>query len=77
LKSILTAAVLVALLSQAAIAEGSDEIAPCDQLVALFIKLAEKSGETVTEAEARAEVMSESPSEAQCAAMQALFEGQN
>ena len=51
-------------------------MSPCDQLVALFIELAERSGETVTEAEARTEVMAENLTDAECAAMQALFAGQ-
>ncbi|MEL7091126.1 MAG: hypothetical protein AAFN94_05260 [Pseudomonadota bacterium] len=48
----------------------------CDKLIALFIELAKRSGETVTEAQARAEVMSENPSDADCAAMLALFPAQ-
>lgn len=59
-----------------AFAQTTTEGSSCDALIALFIELGELSGETVTEAEARAEVMSENPSEAECQAMLSLFEAQ-
>ncbi|MEO0917560.1 MAG: hypothetical protein AAFY31_11360 [Pseudomonadota bacterium] len=73
----LTAALLASLMTSPAFAEGSEDVSNCDQLIMLFIELGNMSGETVTEDEARAEVMSENPSEAECAAMLAMFEGQN
>lgn len=45
----------------------------CKQLVDLYIYLGEQSGEVVSEAAATAEVMSGAPSNADCAAMLALF----
>ena len=45
----------------------------CDELVALYVELAERSGETVTLEEARAKVLSENPTDAECGMMLALF----
>ncbi|MEL6689392.1 MAG: hypothetical protein AAFP28_03655 [Pseudomonadota bacterium] len=50
-----------------------EELAPCDQLVALFMELARRSGSPVSEAEARQEVLQDNPTQAECAAMLALF----
>jgi len=54
----------------------AEEKTECDKLVALFVELGRRSGETVSEAEARAKVLSENPTEAECAAMLALFPAQ-
>lgn len=70
------AALCAWLLLQPAFADSSGEGGMCDRLVTLYIELGERSGQTVTKAQARAVVLSESPSEAECAAMLALFEAQ-
>ncbi|MEO0722160.1 MAG: hypothetical protein AAFY43_08435 [Pseudomonadota bacterium] len=49
----------------------------CEELIDLFIELGERSGETVTLEEARAEVMSENPTDEECAAMLSLFPAQD
>ena len=67
--------VLAVPLPQAAPAQ-DDTMSNCEKLVALFVELADRSGETVTQAEAQAEVMSENPSEQECAAMLEMFAGQ-
>lgn len=76
MKNCLTASLLSALLTFPAFAESKEDMSNCDQLVALFIELGKRSGETVTAEQAKAEVMSENPSEAECGAMLALFESQ-
>ena len=48
----------------------------CKELVALYLELAKRSGETVSETEATREVMAENPGNAECAAMLALFRNQ-
>ncbi|MEL6889071.1 MAG: hypothetical protein AAFO86_10230 [Pseudomonadota bacterium] len=73
MKHLLLAAMLLPLTVAHAAANDLDDKPACQQLVALFMELAERSGEVVTEDEARAEVMSEDPGDAECAAMLALF----
>ena len=76
MKSKSAMALCALLLATPGLAQSSAEETSCDRLVALFIELGARSGETVTEAEARAEVLSENPTEADCQAMLALFEAQ-
>lgn len=45
----------------------------CEELVLLFIELGKRSGQDVTLEQARAEVLSENPSNEECQAMLALF----
>lgn len=45
----------------------------CEKLEALYITLAEKSGEEVNEAEVKEAVYGENPSDADCALMLSLF----
>ncbi|MEO0670030.1 MAG: hypothetical protein AAFZ99_19105 [Pseudomonadota bacterium] len=73
MKHLLLGAILLPLTVAHAAASDLDNKPACQQLVALFMELAERSGEVVTEAEARAEVMSENPADSDCAAMLALF----
>ncbi|MCH2078126.1 MAG: hypothetical protein MK180_14815 [Rhodobacteraceae bacterium] len=49
------------------------ERAPCNELVALFMELARRSGQPASEAEARQEVLEDNPSQSECASMLALF----
>lgn len=76
MKLFLAATLLTLMTLQPALAASSDDMPFCDRLVALYMELAKRSGETVTEAQTRAEVLSENPTEAECAAMLALFETQ-
>ena len=76
MKHCLIAFLFAVLLTLPEFAEAKEDLSNCDQLVALFIELAERSGETVTKEQAKAEVMSENPSQAECGAMLALFESQ-
>ncbi len=45
----------------------------CEELIQLYIELAERSGQVITAGQARAEVMSENPTNEECGAMLALF----
>lgn len=76
MKSIWPMVLCAVFCAQTSFAQSTEEPSGCDALVALFIELGERSGETVSEAEARAEVLSENPTEAECLAMLALFEAQ-
>lgn len=76
MKHMLATALLLILFATGAGATDAASAKPCDQMVALFIKLAKLSGDTVTEAEARAEVLADNPTQAECAAMLAMFEAQ-
>ncbi|MEL6882916.1 MAG: hypothetical protein AAFP87_00300 [Pseudomonadota bacterium] len=67
-----SACVLILSLPQPAWAQTQDT-PKCQELIALFLELAERSGETVTPQAARAEVMAENPTDQECAAMIELF----
>ena len=73
MKNLFFGAVLATLPCALVAADDLDTKPACQELIALFIELAERSGETVTPAQARAEVMSENPANSDCAAMLALF----
>ncbi|WP_299692700.1 hypothetical protein [uncultured Tateyamaria sp.] len=73
MKILLCGAGLAILVATPTFADTLENKPACEELIALFIVLAEKSGETVSNASAQAEVMSENPSDAECAAMLALF----
>lgn len=73
MKHLLVAATVLTLsLPHTALAQ-SETPPKCQELITLFIELADRSGETVTPQAARAEVMSENPSDQECAAMLELF----
>jgi len=76
MKSRWTLVLCTILCGQPGFAQSTTEVSNCDALVALFVELAARSGETVSEAEARVELLSENPTEAECQAMLALFEAQ-
>ena len=73
MKPVVLCVSIFCLLAAQASAQNSTDAPNCEKLVALYIELAKRSGETVTEASARAEVLSDNPTDAECAAMLALF----
>ena len=63
-------------LAQPGLADSRDKPA-CKKLEALYISLAEKSGETASEADVKEAVYGENPSNADCAMMLSLFPAQD
>ena len=71
-------AVLALSLSATATKANETDTKPtCEKLISLYIELGKSSGQAVSKEAARAAVMSENPSDADCAAMLALFSKQN
>ncbi|WP_306144699.1 hypothetical protein [Roseibium sp. MMSF_3412] len=77
MKMVCLAVLALSLSAAAAKSNGTDTKPNCEKLVALYIELGKSSGQAVSKAAARAAVMSETPSDADCAAMLALFSKQN
>lgn len=68
---------LMSFLASHAFGQSTDDKPKCEELVALFIELGERSGQTVTRDQAVAEVMSENPTDAECGMMLSLFPKQD
>lgn len=77
MKMVCLAALALSLSAAAAIANETDTKPTCEKLIALYIELGKSAGQAVSKEAARAAVMSENPSDADCAAMLALFSKQN
>nr|WP_319386682.1 hypothetical protein [uncultured Roseibium sp.] len=77
MKIVCLAVLALSLYVAAAKADGKDAKPTCEKLIALYIELGKSSGQAVSKEAARAAVMSENPSDADCAAMLALFSKNN
>ncbi|WFE91746.1 hypothetical protein K1718_10405 [Roseibium porphyridii] len=76
MKMLCLAALTLSLSAAVSVASETDTKLTCEKLVALYIELGKSSGQAVSKEAARAAVMSENPSDADCAAMLALFSKQ-